>query len=65
MKRANTPAKHDVFYVKDEVEMSDDVQVICHHIVARLIYVSKRARVDIDLAVPFLCIRVYRSTEED
>ena len=33
-----------------------------HHIVAALLYVSKRARMDI---VSFLCTRVSKSTEED
>ena len=32
---------------------------------AKLLYVSKRVRVDIDLAVSFLCTRVSKITEED
>ena len=36
-----------------------------HHIVAKLLYVSKRARLDISLAIAFLCTRVTRSTIED
>ena len=32
---------------------------------ANLLYVSKQARVDIDLAVSFLCTRVSRNTDED
>ena len=38
---------------------------IFHYIVAKLLYVSKRARVDIDLTVSFLCTRVSKSTDED
>ena len=45
--------------------MSEIRMEIFHHIVAKLLYVSKRARVDIDLVVSFLCTRVSRSTKED
>ena len=31
---------------------------ISHHFVAQLIYISKRARPDIQIAVSFLCTRV-------
>jgi len=36
-----------------------------HHIVAKLLFVSRRARIDLQLAVAFLCTRVSKSTEED
>ena len=36
-----------------------------HHIVTKLLYVSKRARVHIDLGVSFRCTRVSCSTLED
>ena len=36
-----------------------------HHIVATLRYVSKRARVDIDLVVSYLCTRVSCSDDDD
>ena len=65
MRRVDTPAKYDLFNVESEVEMSEDRLENSHHIVATLLYVSKRARVDIDLAVLFLCTRVSRDTEED
>ena len=65
IKKANTPAKHNLFDVNDIKQMSEIRMEIFHHIVAKLLYVSKRARVDIDLAVSFLCTRVSRSTEED
>ena len=38
---------------------------VLHHIVAKLLYVCKRARVDIDLGVSFMCTRVSCSTLED
>ena len=62
MKKANIPAKHNLFYVEDEVAMSDDRQEVFHYIVARLLYVSTRTRVDTDLVVSFMCTRVSRST---
>ena len=36
-----------------------------HHIVAKLLYVFKRARVDIDLVVSYLCTRVSCSDDDD
>jgi hypothetical protein len=41
------------------------VAEIFHSVTAKLLYVSKRARVDIQLAIAFLCTRVTRSTEQD
>ena len=36
-----------------------------HSVVAKLLYLSKRGRLDIQLAFVFLCTRVAPSTEED
>ena len=36
-----------------------------HHIVAKLLSVSKRGRLDIEISVSFLYTRVTKSTEED
>ena len=38
---------------------------IFYHIVEKLLYISKRVQVDIDLTVSFLFPRVSHSTEED
>jgi hypothetical protein len=38
---------------------------VFHSVVAKLLYVSKRSRLDIQLAVAFLCTRVSESTEQD
>ena len=49
-----------------EIETTSEVRMdMFHHIVEQLLYISKRVRVDIDLAVSFICTRVSRSTEED
>ena len=62
VKTANTPAKHCLFEVTESVSLSKEMMEMFHHIVAKLLYVSKRARVDIDLAVSLLCTRVSKST---
>ena len=36
-----------------------------HHIVAKLLYVSKQVRVDNSPTIAFLCTRVSKSTEQD
>jgi hypothetical protein len=36
-----------------------------HHIVAKLLYVSKRCRLDVQFTIGFLCTRVSCSTKED
>jgi hypothetical protein len=48
----------------DERLSRDDSEVF-HSIVAKLLYVSKRSRLDIQLATAFLCTRVSCSTEKD
>ena len=36
-----------------------------HSVTQKLLYIAKRARIDIDIAVAFLCTRVTKSTEYD
>jgi len=65
-KVALTPAKKDLFTVDDGSEQLDKRQgVIFHSIVTTLLYVSKRARTNAQLAIAFLCTRVSCSTEQD
>jgi len=64
--KSATPGRHDLFVVDKSSKDLDDVKLeIFHHIVSKLLYVSKRARIDIDLVISFLCARVSRNTEED
>ena len=64
--KANTPGKHELFTVdKESVRLSEKKADMFHHIVSKLLYVSKRARLDIDLVISFMCTRVSKSTEED
>ena len=63
---AATPATTKLFETSDEAEdLDEEKKDIFHHIVAKLLFVAKRGRPDIDLAISYLCGRVDRSTTED
>ena len=63
---AKTPASHTLFEVDDtSPKLKKEKADTFHHIVAKLLFVSKRARIDIQLAIAFLCTRVSCSTDED
>ena len=63
---AATPANRNLFIVNEDLPMLEGRQAESfHHIVAKLLYVAKRARIDLQLAIAFLCTRVSKSTQED
>jgi hypothetical protein len=63
---AATPAKRDLFDIDENSgELTKVEGETFHSIVAKLLYVSKRCRLDIQLAIAFLCTRVSCSTEKD
>jgi hypothetical protein len=63
---ATTPAKKNLFEIdEDSGELSHDDRETFHSVVAKLLYVSKRGQLDIQLAIAFLCTRVSCSTEKD
>jgi hypothetical protein len=63
---APTLAKKDLFTADDGPDQLDKQQgENFHSIVAKLLYVSKRARTDTQLAIAFLCTRVSCSTDQD
>ena len=64
-KGASTPAKENLFEINESKELDEDKSERFHHVVSKLLYISKRARIDIDLTISFLCTRVSKSTEED
>ena len=65
-KTAATPAKKDLFDITDDSpRLSKEKSDRFHSIVAKLLYVAKRGRIDIQLVIAFLCTRVSCSTEED
>ena len=63
---AITPAGNKLFDVNPKCEKleHDDADVF-HHITARLLYLCKRARPDIQTAVSFLCTRVQGPDRDD
>ena len=65
-KKASTPGKHNLFDIKEVSSLlTEDKMKTFHHIVAQLLYVSKRASVDIDLVVSYLCTRVSCIDDDD
>jgi hypothetical protein len=63
---AATPAKKDLLDIDETSGLLTPAQSeIFHRIVTKLLHVSKRSRLDIGLAIAFLCTRVACSTEQD
>lgn len=63
---APTPAAKHLFETSGEAtKLSEKQSNIFHNIVARSLFLAKRARPDIQLAVAFLCTRVQGSDEHD
>jgi hypothetical protein len=63
---AATPAKRGMFEINEEsAALTNKGKDTFHSVVAKLLYVSKRGRLDIQLAIAFLCTRVSCSTEQD
>ena len=63
---ATTPARKNLFVVNESAPLLDkQASESFHSVVAKLLYVSIRARMDLLLAVGFLCTRVSKSTIED
>ena len=57
-KSANTPAKHIFFTMSESEPLGSDKAEIFRCIVIKLLYVCKMVRVDIYLAILFLCVWV-------
>ena len=65
-KEASTDTKSNLFkLIENSNGLDKDRDEGFHHVFYKLLYVSKRARLDIDLAIFFLCTRVTCNTEED
>jgi hypothetical protein len=63
---AVTPAAANLFAVRDDVKRLDDkCAETYHHITAKLLYLCKRARPDLQTAVSFLTMRVTQPDEDD
>jgi hypothetical protein len=65
-KTATSPAKRDMYIVSGTSKRLGKARSeIFHSVVAKLLYVSHRSRMDIQLPIAFLCTRVSCCTEED
>jgi hypothetical protein len=63
---ATTPAAQYLFQVRDEVPLLPKEQAeLYHSTVAKLLFICKRARLDLQTAVAFLCTRVKEPTKDD
>jgi hypothetical protein len=63
---ATTPAKKNLFGIdKDSGELSLNARETFHSVIAKLLCLSKPGRLDIQLAIAFLCTEVSCSTEKD
>jgi hypothetical protein len=66
MAGSTTPAKRNLFDTDEtDKRLSRDDSEVFHSIVAKLLYVIKRSRLNIQLATAFLCTRVSCSTKKD
>ena len=65
-KSAATPAKNYLFEVREQSKkISEEKADNFHSVVATLLFVSRRCRLDIQTAVGFLCTRVAEPDEDD
>ena len=65
-KGANTPEKGKLFEIGEHtIPLDETKNEGFRHIVAKLLFLTKRARIDVDLTVSFLCTRVSRSDVND
>ena len=63
---AVTPAAHNLFEIDATSPiLSKEQSELYHHIVAKLLFVCKRARLDVQLPIAFMCSRVSCSTKQD
>jgi hypothetical protein len=63
---AATPAGEHLFTVNEDAEkISEDEAQVYHHVVAKALFLCKRARPDLQTAVAFLCTRVKEPDVDD
>ena len=65
-KSTPTPASLHLFEVdEDTTKLKDDMKEIFHRITAKMLFVSRRGRPDIQLTIAFLCTRTTKSDLDD
>ena len=63
---AKTPAANHLLNVNPDVtKLPETTAQLFHHLVVKLLYISRRTRQDIQTAVAFLCTRVQSPDEDD
>jgi hypothetical protein len=62
---AATPAANHIFTINDPILLDEDTSDMFHHHTAKLLFLSKRARPDIQMTVAFLTTRVQAPDEDD
>lgn len=65
--KAATAVANHLFYVneKNPIMLTEDKAIMFHHNVAKMLFLCKRARPDIQTAVTFLCTRVKGPNVDD
>ena len=64
--RPVNPANTNLFNVEPStIDLEDDISDTFHSIVAKLLFVCKRARPNIEPAIAYLCTRVSKSSTDD
>jgi hypothetical protein len=63
---AATPAANHLFNVNEDGEkLDEETAQLFHHLVAKLLFLCKRARPDIQTSVAFLCTRTKTPDRDD
>ena len=63
---SDTPTAHHIFDIaEDATKLSQSDAFLFHNFVSQLLYLSKRARSDIQLTVSFMCTRVIGTDTDD
>ena len=64
--KVSSPASKKLFEVSEDATLLNEKESeLFHTIVAKLIYICKRSRPDLETVVAFLCTRVSKSDQED
>ena len=65
-RKTSIPANKNIFNTSQDLcELNIEKSEIFHSVVAKLLYITKRAQPDIETIVSYLCTRVSKSTDDD
>ena len=64
--KASSPANCNLYFIdEDSPSLSTTEAEVFHSTVAKMLYITKQARNDLETTVTFLCTRVSKSTRQD